>query len=124
MRTIEDIHNAFKQFLDTNAEILISGCRARKNPYFNMVEISSNSVNLVKTSRNSIFRRQDSPKVYDMNASIYIWERKALIEGKSLFGEKTTLYKMPEERSIDIDTELDWEIVSYLMNKRINKLNG
>ena len=89
-----------------------------------MVEISSNSVNLVKTSTNSIFRRQDTPKVYDMNASIYIWKRHALIDGKSLFGEKTTLYTMPEERSIDIDTELDWEIVSYLMDKRINKLNG
>jgi len=124
LRKVKDLHNSFNQFLQTNSEILISGCIARKNPYFNMVEISNDCVNLVKRSNTVIVRRQDSPQVYDMNASIYIWKRHALLEGKSLFGEKTTLYTMPEERSVDIDTELDWEIVSYLMGKRLNKLNG
>ena len=65
-------------------------------------------------------RRQDAPKVYDMNASIYIWKRKALIGNDTLFTDKTSLYVMPEERSVDIDTELDWNFVEYLMGKETN----
>ena len=65
-------------------------------------------------------RRQDAPKVYDMNASIYIWKRKALIGNDTLFTDKTSLYVMPEERSVDIDTELDWNFVEYLMGKKTN----
>ena len=65
-------------------------------------------------------RRQDAPKVYDMNASIYAWKRKALLENDTLFTDKTSLYIMPEERSVDIDTELDWNFVEYLMGKETN----
>ena len=54
-----------------------------------------------------------------MNASIYIWKREKLIKTNNLLGEKTSFFEMPEERSIDIDTELDWEIVSGLMKKKI-----
>ena len=51
-----------------------------------------------------------------MNASIYIWTREALLKYDSIFTEKTSLYIMPEERSIDIDTELDWKLVELLMD--------
>ena len=33
------------------------------------------------------------------------------------FIENTTLYIMPEERSIDIDSELDWKFVEYLIKE-------
>jgi CMP-N,N'-diacetyllegionaminic acid synthase len=52
-----------------------------------------------------------------MNASIYIWKRDTILEQSSLFLGKTGLYVMPEERSIDIDTELDFEFVEFLMRK-------
>ena len=57
---------------------------------------------------------------YDMNASIYIWKRDYLINSNNLFSENTSLYIMPEERSIDIDNQLDWDIVEFLI-KRKNK---
>lgn len=52
-----------------------------------------------------------------MNASIYIWKRDIILNENSLFLGKTGLYVMPEERSIDIDTELDFEFVEFLMRK-------
>jgi CMP-N,N'-diacetyllegionaminic acid synthase len=33
------------------------------------------------------------------------------------FLDKTGLYVMPEERSIDIDTELDYKFVGFLMSQ-------
>ena len=65
-------------------------------------------------------RRQDAPKVYDMNASIYIWKRQALLEKDTLFTDKTSLYIMPSERSVDIDTDLDWAFVEFMMANTVN----
>ena len=52
-----------------------------------------------------------------MNASIYIWKREIILKTNELFLDKTGLYVMPEERSIDIDSPLDFDFVEYLLNK-------
>tara|TARA_B100000945_G_C20270384_1_gene543644 strand:+ start:135 stop:890 length:756 start_codon:yes stop_codon:yes gene_type:complete len=136
LRNMEDIKGAYTKFLNEDSDVLITASLARKNPYFNMVEIKDGSVNLVKhtdlskpliSPKASIpealsflpSRRQDAPEVYDMNASIYIWKRQTLLESSTLFAEKTSLYVMPAERSIDIDTELDWEFVEFIMLKKM-----
>ena len=117
MRKVSDIKNAYKLFLSENYKILISGCLAKKSPYFNQVEINKKNVRLVKNIKKNIVRRQDSPKVYDMNASIYIWRRDSLLNSDTLFTNDTGLYIMPENRSTDIDNEIDLKIVEHLLNK-------
>ena len=120
LRKVEDIINAFQQFQNEKPDVLISVSKARKNPYFNMVEIDKGFVKKVKNKKN-IFRRQDAPKVYEMNASIYIWKREFLLNSNELFTDKMSVYIMPEERSIDIDTEFEWEIVEFLHGKNAPK---
>ena len=60
--------------------------------------------------------RQKTPKVYDMNASIYIWSRESLFR-KEIFTKKTEIYEMPFERSIDIDSQNDLDLTKYIMKK-------
>ena len=67
-----------------------------------------------------IHRRQDAPICYDMNASIYIWKRDALFSSLRAISERTILYAMPEERSIDIDTMLDLKLVKLLLTNKEN----
>jgi len=117
LRSIEDITGAYEQFVREEADILITASPSRKSPYFNMVENVNGLVQLVKQPGKSIVRRQDAPQVFDMNASIYIWKRKALLECDTLLTDRTSLFVMPEERSVDIDTELDWNIVEYMIGK-------
>ncbi len=120
LRNVEDIINAFNMLLNENATNIITACPSRKSPYFNMVKINNENVATLPIQLDqNIFRRQDSPKVYDMNASIYIWSSESLFRSKNLWQERTKLYVMPEERSIDIDTELDFEIVDLLLRKKI-----
>ena len=120
LRILDDINGAMNLFTSSNADNLITGAPSRRSPYFNLVESHSDGyVYLSKPPHNRIFRRQDSPKCFDMNASIYIWKREFLFEHTQVFGNKTVLYSMPEDRSIDIDSELDFEFVSFLMRKRI-----
>ena len=118
LRSMEDIRDAHQWFVDEDADILITANPARKNPYFNMVEKENGFIQLVKQLDKTPTRRQDAPRVYDMNASIYIWKRKALLTNDTLFTERTSLYIMPEERSVDIDTELDWSFVEFMMGKK------
>lgn len=120
LRKVEDITGAYQQFIDEDADILITASPARKNPYFNMIEIINGRIQKVKKLDKAPVRRQDAPEVYDMNASLYIWKREALLENDTLFIDKTSLYVMLEERSVDIDTELDWDFVEYLIGKSVD----
>lgn len=118
LRSVQDISDAYQQFLKNDNDNLITAMPSRRSPYFNLVEVdNTGKVALSKKRSSSIVRRQDAPKSYDMNASIYVWKREVILHEKSLFLEKTGLYIMPEERSIDIDTELDFEFVEFLMRK-------
>lgn len=118
LRSVEDIINSFKQFINDDNENLITAMPSRRSPYFNLVEVDkSGKVGLSKKLDSSVVRRQDAPKSYDMNASIYIWKRDTILNEKSIFLEKTGLYVMPEERSIDIDNEMDFKFVEFLMKE-------
>lgn len=123
LRLVEDIIGAYNQFIADDNDNLITACPARKSPYFNLVEIfkQENGVEVVGLSKKlekQILRRQDSPKCYDMNASIYIFKREFLLSANSIFTKKTGLYVMPEERSVDIDTELDFKFVEFIMSDK------
>ncbi|MEN2768685.1 acylneuraminate cytidylyltransferase family protein [Ornithinibacillus xuwenensis] len=119
LRSLEDIKNATAMLENSGASNLITGAKSRRSPYFNLVEINKQGyVGLSKQLDTAITRRQDAPICYDMNASIYAWTRQSLLTSDSVFQSETILFEMPEERSIDIDSALDFEIVSMLANKR------
>lgn len=118
LRNVTDILTSFEQFINDDNDNLITAMPSRRSPYFNLVEENSDGkISLSKTLNTNVVRRQDAPKSYDMNASIYIWKRDTILNTSSLFLEKTGLYVMPENRSIDIDTELDYKFVEFLMRE-------
>lgn len=119
LRNVNDIVFAFDCYnTHEKATNLVTACPARRSPYFNMLEMNkSGFVQLVKPG-GEFARRQDVPCCYDMNASIYIWSRELLFQMSHVIGDHTLLYVMPEERSIDIDSELDFEFVKMLTSKR------
>ena len=121
LRTVADIEGAVQLLENAWVSNVITGAPARHSPYFNLVELNKDGfVRESKCLEKPIVRRQDSPKCYDMNASIYVWKREAFFQSKIIIVEDTMLYEMPEERSIDIDSELDFEMVKFLMSKQIS----
>lgn len=116
LRNVEDIR-ACLEMLDSDTDVVITGYEAEKNPYFNMVELCPDgTVALCKQSPSEVVGRQYAPKVYAMNASIYVWHRNTLDLG--LWGGRVRLYIMPRERSVDIDTPLDFKVVELLMKEK------
>ncbi len=113
LRNISDIKNALNKFIKNKSSILMTCCESRKNPYYNIVERKKNVIKVVKKQIKKITRRQDAPKTYDLNASIYIWKRNVLLKYNSLFHKNTSLYVMKQENSMDIDTLEDFNYVKW-----------
>ncbi len=120
LRVSEDVIAAVRMLEDApEASNVITASPARRSPYFNFVERDpAGTVRLVRPTDPPLLRRQDAPECFDMNASIYVWWRSALESGDPVVNPRTLLHVMPEERSHDIDTELDWTIVSHLLTLR------
>lgn len=116
LRTSEDIKKAYEQFIKEKKENLITAVPARRNPYFNLIEVQGDLVQNSKTG--NFTTRQSAPKCYDMNASIYIFKRDRLLTNDSVFGDKTSLYIMDESTAFDVDSELDFKIVEFLIKEK------
>lgn len=115
LRTIDDIE-ACLSLLDEDTDAVITAFESEKNPYFNMVEQKADgNIGLVCQSDGMVVARQQAPHVYSMNASIYVWHRHTLSKG--LWSGRLKLHVMPRERSIDIDSPLDFAIVEMLMKQ-------
>lgn len=125
LRIPADIAGAVALLESTGARSVITGAPARRSPYFNLVERDADGfVALSKPSAQGVLRRQDSPPCFDMNASIYVWDRQAIGDEPRVFYDNTRLFEMPEARSQDIDSELDFQIVEMLMARAIQQPQG
>ncbi len=119
LRLPEDIAAAIRLLETTGASSVVTGAPARRSPYFNLVELDQRGVpHLCKALKTPLVRRQDAPRCFDMNASISVWRREPFLSAPAVFYDDTRLFEMPQERSIDIDSALDWEVVQFLMTRR------
>jgi CMP-N-acetylneuraminic acid synthetase len=64
-------------------------------------------------------RRQDyTPPAYMRNGSIYLTRRDNLMINNSIWGQIIRPYIMPEERSVNVDSELDMKLVEFILQER------
>jgi N-acylneuraminate cytidylyltransferase/CMP-N,N'-diacetyllegionaminic acid synthase len=118
LRITADIAGAVALCEAGGCQNVITGAPAHRSPYFNLVEeVPGGYVVIAKRPDRPVVRRQDAPRCFDCNASIYVWPRSTFFSAEGVLQPKTKLYEMPAERSLDIDSELDFEIVSYLMRR-------
>jgi len=117
IRRISDIEGALQLFLDKKPKTVFSVVPSRKTPYFNMVEEGENGyVTLAKRLPGSVKRRQDAPAIFDMNASIYIYDRDFMLDECNIspISDRSLVWVMPEVSGHDIDTVDDFDFVEYL----------
>jgi len=125
IRDARDIENIVNLFKSRKADCVFSVVKAHRNPYFNMVEERLNAtVGICKRLRQAVVRRQDAPRVYDMNASMYVYKRAFLLgrKNKMPYSGRSLIYKMPEESRIDIDSELDFKLMEFLVKEGLVRI--
>lgn len=119
LRTVQDIVDAVELLEKKGQSNIFSVTPARRSPYFDVVELDEKG-NVIPCKENGthITRRQDTPPTYDLNASIYVWGRETLMTSDSLYNPKTGIFVMPNERSVEIDGEMDFIYTELLMGKK------
>ncbi len=123
LRNLNDLTKAFDLIKENDGAInLFSVSPANRSPYFNMVEQKDNGFfSQVKQPEGLVLTRQSAPKVYDLNASFYFYKRAFFDLGyKGAITDRSLIFEVPHT-CFDLDHPIDFEILSYLMEK--NKLD-
>lgn len=97
-------------------EMLVSVKETKANPYYLLREEDKNGF-LFKSKESSATRRQDVPKVWELNGAIYIIDVNTLKQKPLSQFKKVKKYVMNESSSHDLDTMLDWKVAEALVNE-------
>lgn len=120
-RTAHHLQEALALY-DTNCEMVVSVKETKSNPYYDLREENQEGW-LVKSKEGNFIRRQDCPKVFQLNGAIYIINIEALKSRAIQYFTRVKKYEMNELSSHDIDSPMDW-MLSELLIKKFNDLDG
>lgn len=115
LRSAEDIDKAIELCLKHEAHSCVSVHRADESPFW-MFTISKENHLIPILPKVVYSRRQDLPPVHMINGAIYLANVEQLKGTRSFISEGTVAYEMPAERSLDIDTELDFKWFDFRFN--------
>jgi len=118
LRTAKDIEGAIKLFSSKKAKAVVSVCEAELHPYLaNMLPKDNCMKNFLRADVMDK-NRQELPKYYRLNGAIFAANCGYFRRYKSFYGKSSYAYIMPQDRSIDIDSEIDLSLAEYLLKKR------
>lgn len=108
---LEDILMVNKE----DCDMIVSVKETESNPYYVLFEENKSGL-LEKSKKGNFTRRQDCPKVYEYNGSMYLIKVSSIKE--KLFSSFTKIkkYEMHSKYSIDIDSEIDFKLAEVLID--------
>ena len=105
----------------SDIDMVVSVKETAANPYFNLFEEDESGFLKYSKGNGEYTRRQDSPKVWEYNGSIYVINCASLLKNKmSKFALKKK-YPMESIFSIDIDTPIDWVVAEEMIKMNLIK---
>lgn len=120
LRSAEDIKNAYKLMEEKGAHSVVSMSEALVSPML-CFPIKEDLCMGGLANPNNNKRRQDHPTYYNLNGALYIVRTDSLPDDNFIYTDTCYVYIMPEERSVDIDTALDFMLVETVI--KYNKEN-
>lgn len=109
LRNTMDIEGIIKLQKSLDAESVISVTRQTKHPeWMFSLSPSMQLKSILPINKGEKNRRQDLDPVYVLNGAMYLCKVDWINTHRSFVGKETVAYQMPIERSVDIDTPLDW----------------
>lgn len=115
-RKADDVRGALEMWTH-DAELVVSVCEAATNPYLNCYELDDKGFLHISKGDGTLPCRQAAPKAYEFNGAVYVISVAALREHPMGKMERRIPYLMPRERSVDLDTPLDWLVAEMLMDQ-------
>lgn len=122
LRDAADISAAIRQFREgekRGVDAVFTICKARKNPYFNVVESdSTGALRMSKSLGATVVARQAAPPVFEHVASIYVLAPEYIRRANHLLDGHAEGYDIGQAKSFDIDSEFDFRIIEMLMREK------
>ncbi len=122
LRISADIVSAYELYKEKASFAVVSVCEAEHSPLWcGHLPASREFVGFIEEKNSK--QRQASDVFYRLNGAIYIVNVKRFGSERNLYKEGSYAYVMDQRRSIDIDTEIDFEYAELILQKRI-KISG
>jgi CMP-N,N'-diacetyllegionaminic acid synthase len=97
-------------------DMVVSVKETHANPYFVLFEENTEGY-LEKSKKAAFTRRQDCPKVWELNGAIYVFNVKSLKQKHISEFSRIVKYNMDDASSMDIDNQMDWMFSEFLIEK-------
>ena len=117
MRTAADVRRALDLYTP-DIDMVVTVKEAASNPYYNCFEQDADGFLQISKGDGSYTRRQDAPKAWEYNGAVYVINTASLRQMPLGRFRRRRMCPMPSERSIDLDTPLDWLIAEHLMGEK------
>jgi CMP-N-acetylneuraminic acid synthetase len=114
LRTKQDIEEVLK-LIDKSKKAIISVTEVDHSPLWSNTLPKDLSMNGFIRDEVRNKRSQDLPTYYRLNGAIYCSYVSYFYDNDGFLGKNTYAYIMPRERSIDIDTELDFNFIKAII---------
>lgn len=129
LRDAEDIKNAYKMLEEKGGTAVVGVCECEHSPLLTYAfdeTLSFNSKRMMVrntferefpqfSDNNTYLRRQALPTFYRPNGSLYLVKVDRFDEDRYIYDESCYAYVMPQENSVDIDTEFDFVIAEAVL---------
>jgi CMP-N-acetylneuraminic acid synthetase len=123
LREVEDIDNAVLKMTETESKSVISVCETEHSPIWcNILDNDGRMDNFINEADKNK-RSQDLPIYYRLNGAIYLSYVDVFLQNKGFIMSNSRAMIMSKERSVDIDTQLDFDLAEVLMNKKLGHNN-
>ena len=116
-RSKNDVENMINLWEDT-IDMVVSVYESDSNPYYNLYEENESGL-LVKSKPGNYTDRQSCPKVFQYNGNMYLMSVEALQTKHMSEFSHIKKYEMPKEKSIDMDTEIDWKFAEFMLEENL-----
>jgi CMP-N-acetylneuraminic acid synthetase len=116
LRTTEDIDACLQLAAQRGAPSVVSVTEPDAHPYWTYSIGSDHRMTRLIDSA-PVSRRQDLPQVAALNGALYFAKSDWLRHNRGLIGPETLAYMMSRERSVDLDTPLDWKFAELLLKE-------
>lgn len=116
LRTAKDILESFFILKEKNARSVVSVCETEHSPLWcNTLPDNECLDGFLRPEIIESVGRQSLPTYYRINGAIYLTKVSNDI-GTDLYSDTGYAYIMSREKSIDIDTELDFKMAEFMLN--------
>lgn len=115
LRTIEDIAKSIESLFELNAKAILGICEVDHHPVLTNTLPENGCMGNFLSKELQNTNRQELPIYYRINGAMYLAYCDYYMKHKSFYSEQTYAYIMPHDRSVDIDSEIDFKLAEFLL---------